>query len=360
MLSEKKGYPLREEVFDIDNHVRHKCPSVINLSSCELNHPKLDELFATLERFSDNTVRTYPFPTEIKNFIQNHWQIPEETITLSAGSDPMISILVEALGTNTGRIILQSPNYFGWHDYALLRKLKIISVPFGSPKRHQFSCNALIEAIRCNAPSLVVISNPNNLTGSLLSEKQVSTLADECEAHNHLLIIDECFTGFTEIDHYKTIGPKDHVIYVRSFSKCLGLAGARLSLTIASPKITQYISRWRPEAAVSGLALEIFFQIIERESLIRNICREINLVRDEFVAAVKEVKPSWQALPANANYVTFFVDQDNAATIKNELQNQGFLIKDLSLQHGLSNCIRIGIAHSAIMTKVIAAIKLLA
>lgn len=360
MLSKKKGYPLREEVFEIDNHVRHKYPSVINLSSCELNHPKLDEFFATLKRYTHDAVRTYPFPSETKYHIHKHWRITEETITLSAGSDPIISILVEALGTNTGRMILQSPNYFGWHDYALLRNLKIIAVPFGSPTKHQFSCNALLEAIRSNAPSLVVISNPNNLTGSLLPVEQVSALADECEAHNHLLIIDECFAGFSEIDHFKTIGPKDHVIYVRSFSKCLGLAGARLSLTIASPKITQYISRWRPEAAVSGLALEIFSQIIERESLIRNICKEINLVRDEFIRAVKEIKPSWQALPANANYVTFFVNQDDAATIKIELQNQGFLIKDLSAQHGLINCIRIGIAHTAIMTGVIAAIKLLA
>jgi histidinol-phosphate/aromatic aminotransferase/cobyric acid decarboxylase-like protein len=218
-----KAYPLREAVFALERHTRERSHYAINLQSCELLHPRVIDIFTSLSTINPANIQLYPYPDETREYIAQQWKMSARTLTLSAGSDSIISIIVEALGSITGKVILQVPNYFGWHNYATLRGLSVIAVSFGKPKRHTFCLNVFLENLRASSPSLVVISNPNNPTGFVFSPQEVLILADECEAYGHLLIIDECFASFANINHYKIIGSRENVIFVRSFSKCFGL-----------------------------------------------------------------------------------------------------------------------------------------
>ncbi|MFN8771070.1 MAG: aminotransferase class I/II-fold pyridoxal phosphate-dependent enzyme [Neisseriaceae bacterium] len=348
-----KIYPLND-FSKIKRHVREFNPNIVNLKTCELLHPDINKILDNITFYGTDYIRIYPHFNDIINHISTTLKIDHKTITLSAGSDPIISIIIEALGATTKRMILQSPNYFSWHNYPILRNLNVTEVSFNSSNSYKFCINEFLKVLTSAQPSLVVISNPNSPTGYLFSAEDLLKLSMACEANGHLLIIDECFVGFSSIDNYDIIGPKEHVIFIKSFSKIYGIAGARIALTIASERITEHLSYWRPEAAVSGHALLTLEQILKYKDQLKVICLDIANTREYFISCVKKIKPDWISVPSGANFVVFCLSEEyNSSTIVDIFLAHGFRIADVSSLPGLANCIRIGIGHLDIMTKVI-------
>lgn len=344
-----KNYPLREEVFELEAHVRKKF-SGLNLKSCELIHKDMSSLLANLNLEMVQAIQFYPYPEEVMMRIADVLKIPVKTMTLSAGSDIMLLTLLESLGTTTGRMILQSPNYFGWHNYAKLQKLKVTEVLFGAQKRHSFCIEQFLTEISAAEPSLVVLSNPNNPTGFAFGANELTLLADACGNHGHILIIDECFSEFNNLNHYEILGPQEHIIFVKSFSKTLGLAGARIALTIASEKITRYLLPWRPESTLSGLSLQLLEALLQHRLEIARICHEITLSREKFVTLMQEIKPKWQSLASSANFVNFFLPNEiKPNEVVKYTGRLGYRIRDVSDLPGLENCVRFGIAEWELM-----------
>lgn len=352
--NENMNSHLKIDIFDLPKRVRTLSENSVNLKSGELLHPGVIDLLSKILSLPPEVFQLYPVTSKIVDIIAQNWNIPQKMITLSAGSDPIISIIIDALGSTKGRIILQSPNYFGWHDYSKLRKLEVIPIQFGYPKKHSYCIKNFLKKINSTQPSLVVISNPNNPTGFFFNKKEMDILAKECFENDHLLVIDECFIGFANTNYYKITNLYENVILVRSFSKFFGLAGARIAMTIASEKITDYLARWRPDAAVSGAVLKILEGMLNNKNKINDIVDDIVNSREKFIKIMKKKVPEWDALPSSANFVIFYLNkQGDPQVIEDQLKIAGYCIKNVSDLPGLNSCIRIGIAHWPIMEKLI-------
>ena len=84
---------------------------------------------------------------------------------------------------------------------------------------------------------LVYISNPNNPTGSILSDNAMQRIVKRCEATGAYLIADEVYLG-AEIHRQRTRsfwGMSDRVIVTSGLSKAYGIPGARIGW-IVGPK----------------------------------------------------------------------------------------------------------------------------
>ncbi len=354
------SYPLHDSVFTITPYVRQRVdPSILNLRSCELIHPRITEIL-TAFKHDAMQLQFYPYPQETLERIAQHWKIPVTQLIVSAGSDAIISVILDALGTVTGRLILQTPNYFGWHDYAQLRGLRVTTVSLGQPYARMFHMNTLLTCVRAHAASLVVISNPNSPTGFVFTPTEVRSLAFACAKAGHLLVIDECFAQFAALDHYEILGPQPHIIYVRSCSKSLGLAGMRVAITIASERITQYLARWRPDASVSGPALYFLLKLlITQKTAIQEIQQDIIRSREKFIQALKQIRVDWEVLPSGGNYVVVYLgnSSDDPTYVTDFLYKRGYAIRDISKLPGLEACVRFGIAHWPVMTLILDILK---
>ena len=72
--------------------------------------------------------QSYPFLGDSLERISNILNVERSKMTFSAGSDIMISVLMESLGKIIGRVILQAPTYPGWTNYASQRNIEITSL----------------------------------------------------------------------------------------------------------------------------------------------------------------------------------------------------------------------------------------
>jgi len=110
----------------------------------------------------------------------------------------------------------------------------------------------------CRESALVIVGNPNNPDGRLVSRDALLALARDLRRRGGLLLVDEAFMD---------VGPRDtsvapdvscgNVVVLRSFGKFFGLAGIRLGFAIAAPPLAARLAAVLGPWAVSGPALEI-------------------------------------------------------------------------------------------------------
>lgn len=116
-------------------------------------------------------------------------------------------------------------------------------------------------ATPAEAAATIVVVNPNNPDGRVLSQAELASLAARCTARGGLLVVDEAFADFTPEDSIVSDLP-DGTIVLRSFGKTYGLAGLRLGFAIGAPdplaKLKAALGPW----SVAGPALHVGAQAL--------------------------------------------------------------------------------------------------
>ena len=88
---------------------------------------------------------------------------------------------------------------------------------------------------------LVYLTNPNNPTGSVLSEEAMRRIAARCDEVGAWLIADEVYQG-AEIDRPRTPsfwGMGERVIVTSGLSKAYGIPGVRIGWIVAPPEVIE-------------------------------------------------------------------------------------------------------------------------
>ena len=106
------------------------------------------------------------------------------------------------------------------------------------------------------AAATIVVVNPNNPDGRLLSRAELASLAARCAARGGLLVIDEAFADFTPEASIVPDLP-DGTIVLRSFGKTYGLAGLRLGFAIGAPDLMAQLRTALGPWSVAGPALYV-------------------------------------------------------------------------------------------------------
>src|SRR5579883_3094567 len=86
---------------------------------------------------------------------------------------------------------------------------------------------------------LVYVSNPNNPTGSVLSESSMRRIVDRCDKVGAYLLADEVYLG-AEIQCERTRsfwGMSDRVIVTSGLSKAYGIPGVRIGWLVGPPEL---------------------------------------------------------------------------------------------------------------------------
>lgn len=103
---------------------------------------------------------------------------------------------------------------------------------------------------------VVVLVNPNNPDGRVVSVDRLVKLAATLAARNGLLVVDEAFADFTPAMSLVPALPASTMV-LRSFGKTFGLAGLRVGFAVGAAELTARIRAALGPWAVAGPALAI-------------------------------------------------------------------------------------------------------
>lgn len=254
------------------------------------------------------------------------------------GSNEVMHQLFLAFGGPGRLAITFDPTYSMYPEYARDTFTQYETYP----RTEAFAVDvpAALAAIEQRRPSIVIVTSPNNPTGTALPIDDIATLAEGARAAGAVLIVDEAYAEFRHDDVPSAVtllADHPNVIVTRTMSKAFALAGARLGYCVASdPAVVSALMvvrlPYHLSAVTQAVALTALAHADVLQAQVALLRRERDALADWLVAEGLRVAPS------DANFLLFgtFPDRD---AIWSGLLDRGVLVR----QTGPAGWLRVSI-----------------
>ncbi|AHC73639.1 histidinol-phosphate aminotransferase [Candidatus Endolissoclinum faulkneri L5] len=175
-------------------------------------------------------------------------------IVLGCGSDELIRALTQAY-LEPGEEAIHTQ--YGFLQFPTAIKIAG-GIPVSAPDNHYTAnVDAILERITSRT-KIVFLANPNNPTGTYLSNKELKRLRVELP-QRVLLVLDAAYAEYVQIHDYSAgidlVEQNDNTVMLRTFSKMYGMAGLRLGWAYCSADIANTLYAVKPPYSVNTPAL---------------------------------------------------------------------------------------------------------
>lgn len=190
----------------------------------------------------------------LKEKLATQLDVQPENLIFGAGSNELIAFLAHVfLGRGTN-LIMASQSFAVYFLAAALYEAETVRVPM---VKLTHDLDAMLAAITPET-RIVAICNPNNPTGTLLTQAELDDFMAKVPDHV-VVVMDEAYIELLPVDQqpdmvkYVREG-RENVIVLRTFSKSYGLAGLRIGYGIAHPELIKLINKVRQPFNVNAMA----------------------------------------------------------------------------------------------------------
>lgn len=263
-----------------------------------------------------------------------------ERIVCGAGSDELIALLVRGYA-GPGDEVLHSAH--GFLMYPIAAKTAG-ATPVAAPERElKADVDALLARVTART-RMVFLANPNNPTGSYLSEAELRRLRDGLPDHV-LLVLDAAYAEYVEAADYGSgaalVEAHDNVAMTRTFSKVHGLAALRLGWAYCPAAVADVLNRLRGPFNVSQAAQAAGLAAIADTAHVARARRHNTRWRAWLSERLAEA--GLHPYPSVGNFILArFPDAAarSAPAALAALKAQGILVRGMA-SYGLPDCLRI-------------------
>lgn len=250
-----------------------------------------------------------------------------DRIWAANGSNEIMAQLFSAFGGPGTTALTFDPTYSMYPEYARDSFTEMVSIP----RRRDFTIDidSAIAAVSEHHPTLVILTSPNNPTGTSIGLVDIEAVLIAAEAIGALVVVDEAYaefrsergaTALTLLDRYPNL------VVSRTMSKAFGYAGGRLGYcAVSSSEIVQALQLVRLPYHLSAIsqAAAIAALGFAKDSLDR--VTEITNARNKM--ATELVSMGLVVAQSDANFL-FFGEFADRHSIWCGLFDQGILIRE--------------------------------
>jgi len=291
--------------------------------------------FANINRYPDGGARALK-----DKIIEKFPGFERNNVLCGSGSDEIIGLLISAF-TREGDEVLYS-------EYGFLM-YKIYAAAFGaeSVSAKEVGLKTSVENILSavtEKTKLVFIANPNNPTGSYLTEKELEELRAGLR-EDILLVVDGAYAEFLEVERsdYESgvnLARKyKNVIATRTFSKIHGLASLRIGYAFMAEELMDIMDRVRGPFNLNAVAQEMAIVALDDEEFVRRSIahnkEQLEYLRAEFDNLGIKYYPTW------ANFILLdLLDKDSANKLVSFLKEEDVMVRRVGA-YGLPDKVRV-------------------
>ena len=299
-------------------------------------------------RASAGQLHIYPDggATKLREAIAREEGLEAENIVCGCGSDELLQLLGKAYLNPGDKVVQSQYGFLVYRLVAMQSGAELISAP---EKNYTTDVDALIETAGDDA-KIVFLANPNNPTGTFISDAEVRRLRDALPPTT-LLVLDSAYAEFIRDANYSAgielARERDDVIVTRTFSKIHGLAAVRLGWAYGHANIIDVLHRVRGPFNVNLPAIEAgTAAIADRAFMQRSIDHN-----DEWVAWLRQQIGGLglEVTPSVCNFVLvhFPAEGDKTAAAADAyLTSKGLIVRPVQ-PYGLPNSLRITVGKEA-------------
>lgn len=290
---------------------------------------------------ADTAINRYPDAgaRELKLALSKALAIPDcGEIILGNGSDEIIQMLALAAAKPGAVLLAPEPSFVMYRIVAKMTGMQYVGVPLDA----DFALDraAMLGAIARHRPALTFLAYPNNPTGNLFDQGIMREMLNAAGNYGGLVVVDEAYHAFARTSFMDRLAGHPNLLVMRTLSK-LGLAGLRLGLTVAAPRLIAEIDKVRLPYNVGVLTQRVAIEVLRHGDVLDAQAAAIFKERGRLAAALAGIA-GLRVYPSAANFILVRVGE--AARVFAGIKERGVLIKNLNGSHPmLADCLRVSV-----------------
>ncbi|MBI1275990.1 histidinol-phosphate transaminase [bacterium] len=317
--------------------------AVIKLSSNESNLGPSPKVYDVLRK-AERELHRYPEGSAqlLREAIAEVHKLPAGQIVCGNGSDELIGLLIQAYCDPGDEMIYSQYGFLMYRIYAKAFGVKAVAAP---EKNLKTDVDAVLGCVT-DKTKVVFIANPNNPTGSYISQREVARLRKKLPPHV-LLVLDNAYSEYVEREDYtdghELVAEGENTVVLHTFSKIYALPLIRVGWAYAPEPVADVLNRIRSPFNVNGLANVAGAVAMRDQDHIRE-------ARAWNSRCLKELPPQFEEIgikvhPSVTNFLLLeFPDKKGkrAEDANKFLLSKGIILRD-TVAYGLPNCLRMTI-----------------
>ena len=278
----------------------------------------------------------------LKQVLAEKYAVDVSQITLGNGSNEILELVARAFLTPEHEVV------FSQHAFAVY---PIVTQAVGATAvvvpalNYGHDLDAMLQAVNAKT-RLVFIANPNNPTGTLLSqaslERFINALPDTC-----VCVLDEAYFEFVSsvesINSIDWLKKFPNLLITRTFSKAYGLAGLRMGYGLSSPEMADILNRVRQPFNNNTLALVAAEAALGDDEHLQQTITINALGMQQLTNGFKNLGLEW--IPSAGNFVSVDLKQAGQP-IYEALLRKGVIVRPIG-NYELPHHLRISIGTAA-------------
>ncbi len=270
----------------------------------------------------------------LREAIAKKFGLERPNVILGNGSSEVIEFVGHAFLTPGDNIVVSRHTFSIYKLMAQLFGAETIEVP---DPHFTHDLDGIAAAVN-ERTKIVFVNNPNNPTGTIVSQAQLDAFIDKIP-ERVVVVFDEAYMEFLDepLDTVKYIqAGRTNVITLRTFSKIQGLAGLRIGYGLASKELTEVLQKTREPfnanliaqvGALAGLLDE------DHQKATRELTKEGRDYLQRCFASL-----GLKYVPSYSNFI--LVKVGNGKRLFEELQKRGVIIRAMD-SYGLLEWVRV-------------------
>jgi histidinol-phosphate aminotransferase len=279
---------------------------------------------------------------KLKSALAKKYALNADQITLGNGSNELLELVARAF------LAPGMEAMFSQHAFAVY---PIVTQAVGAdavvvPALNYGNDPEAMAARITDKTRVIFIANPNNPTGTVLSQKDLGQFISALPKHC-ICVLDEAYFEFVAdregIDSIGWLLTNPNLIITRTFSKAYGLAGLRIGYGLSSPEIADILNRVRQPFNNNALALVAAEAALADDGYLRHTIAVNAQGMSDLTEGFKSLGLEW--IPSAGNFVSVDLKRPGQPVYE-ALLRKGVIVRPVA-NYGLPNHLRISVGTQA-------------
>jgi len=288
---------------------------------------------------NNNILNWYPelFSEELRKKLTEYTGRRSNEILVTNGSDDALELICKVFLDPGDHVVAPYPTYTHFLTYVESRGAILIKAEPENVFKSDVS--SILQKVTPDT-KLIYITNPNNPTGVLLSNKEIETILTI--ASNSIVVIDEAYFEFSGSSAASLIDKYSNLIITRTFSKAWAMAGLRVGYLMTNYSNIFTLSKVFNPKSVNVLAQIAATAALDDVKYCKSYVKEVEASKTILLDFFKS--HGLEAFDSHANYIMVAHPQINKFLTLMEEEN--IYVRDRSSFKKLPNFFRITMGNA--------------
>lgn len=284
------------------------------------------EVAAGLNRYPDREARV--LRERLAGYLGHG--LTADQVWAANGSNEVMVQLLQAFGGPGRRMLTFTPTYSMYPEYARNTLTDYVTAPRAAD--FTLDLGIVAEAIAEHRPHVVVVTSPNNPTGTVTGREvidEILTLTEDVGGHAALVVVDEAYQEFARPgtpSALESLAEAERLVVTRTMSKAFGFAGGRLGYLAASSQVVDLCRVVRLPYHLSAVTQAVAVAALDHADALMAQVAQLRAQRDRMAEELRGL--GCEVADSDANFVMFGRFSDRHA-LWQALLDRGILIREV-------------------------------